>query len=223
MLKKETNKANNQADKILNPFTQRFRSLFMQDETQDQFGKRTGINRNTVAQYFNGKKTSPNAKIIEKLCKSCNVSADWLLGLTPADVRKPDPTLQAACEYTGLSEKAIENIHEITLGESDMEGYYVGIGIYGIKLDDILSLDVKLLTHMLHMVWLAQMDMEDHRKLANAKPGDEAYELSVKQDKRKADGRKERSPYHSAKDDIQDVADTLFTLLCEKPAKNYIV
>ena len=99
-------------------FNERFKKLFHEGETQEQFAQRVGLNRNTVAKYKNAKNnTAPDAGVIISICRACNVSADWLLGLAPADVQKPDPTLQAACEYTGLSEEAVTTIRYL----KDME------------------------------------------------------------------------------------------------------
>ena len=70
-----------------------------------------GISPASLQNYTSGERT-PDAQGIVKLCKAFNVSADWLLGLS--DVKKPDTDLSAVCEYTGLSEKAVDNIRNIT-------------------------------------------------------------------------------------------------------------
>ena len=95
-------------------FNDRFKKLFHERETQEQFAQRVGLNRNTVAKYKSAtNNTAPDAGVIISICQACNVSADWLLGLIPPDIIKPDPSLQAACEYLGLSEEAVENIHNL--------------------------------------------------------------------------------------------------------------
>ena len=88
-------------------FTERFRSLFLQDESQAAFGNRAGLSRNTVAQYYNGYRI-PDSVQLQKICKSLNVSADWFLGFS--DVKIPDADLQSVVKFTGFSEKAIENL-----------------------------------------------------------------------------------------------------------------
>src|SRR5699024_9824252 len=45
---------------------------------------------------------------IEKICKTCGVSADWLLGIST--VKTSDTTTQAICQATGLSEKAVQQV-----------------------------------------------------------------------------------------------------------------
>lgn len=69
-------------------FTERFGQLFEEDETQEHFAKRVGLTRNTVAAYYNGYISWPTSEAIRKICASCKVSADWLIGLS--SVREPD-------------------------------------------------------------------------------------------------------------------------------------
>ncbi len=89
-------------------FTQRFRSLVDDSkETQEKFGKRVGLSRNTVSLYYNGKR-NPDSMILTKICKCCHVSADWLLGFS--DVKKTDADLQAVCEYIGLAPETIQSL-----------------------------------------------------------------------------------------------------------------
>ena len=102
-------------------FTRRFRDLIQPGETHEAFAKKIGVERNTITQYFNGNRI-PTSAILFQICKNCNVSADWLLGLS--DVKSPDANAKAACEYTGLSEKAIEYLHEVRT-----EKLYAGTGL----------------------------------------------------------------------------------------------
>ena len=50
--------------------------------------------------------------MVKQFCERCNVSADWLLGLS--DVKKPTADLRAVSEYTKLSEKAINGLKELS-------------------------------------------------------------------------------------------------------------
>lgn len=45
-----------------------------------EIAKRSGVSRNTIYEYMWGKIT-PNITVLMKLCKTLNVSADYLLGL----------------------------------------------------------------------------------------------------------------------------------------------
>ena len=85
----------------------------MQDKriTQAEIGEALGKTRQAVAAYSAGK-SIPDAETLADLSKLLGVSADWLLGLSQH--RTTNPTLQAAAEYTGLTEKAIEMITHIT-------------------------------------------------------------------------------------------------------------
>ena len=95
---------------LLPVFTERFFGLFGENETQEEFGNRLGLSRNTIAQYLNGHRI-PDSITLKQICERCNVSADWLLGLS--DVKKPDTDLKAVCEYTGLSEEAVNQLHSL--------------------------------------------------------------------------------------------------------------
>lgn len=55
--------------------------------TTVDFAKKCGICRATAGFYLDGVR-EPSANNIEKICKRCDCSADWLLGLT--DCRTPD-------------------------------------------------------------------------------------------------------------------------------------
>lgn len=87
-----------------------FRERFLQlkgDRTTIEFAKNLGIARATVGFYEAGERI-PDALGIEKICRVCGVSADWLLGIS--DTKTLDITTKAICEATGLSEKAVEDL-----------------------------------------------------------------------------------------------------------------
>ena len=61
-----------------------FRDAFLElmgDMTLDQFSKKLEMSRATVGFYAAGKRI-PDALGLKKIAEKCNVSADWLLGLT---------------------------------------------------------------------------------------------------------------------------------------------
>lgn len=89
-------------------FFHRFRSLMLDGETQEEMAKRLGMVRNTLAQYYNGLRL-PGFEELKKICTTCNVAADWLLGLS--DVKTPNAETQAVVKFTGLTEKVIEELH----------------------------------------------------------------------------------------------------------------
>ena len=87
-----------------------FRERFLQlkgERTTVEFAQVLGMSRATVGFYESGQRI-PDALGIEKICKTCGVSADWLLGIST--VKTSDTTTQAICQATGLSEKAVEHL-----------------------------------------------------------------------------------------------------------------
>jgi transcriptional regulator with XRE-family HTH domain len=55
-------------------------ALQIRNLSQKQFAQKLGITEVTASRYINGTRT-PNANVIAKICKTLNISADWLLGL----------------------------------------------------------------------------------------------------------------------------------------------
>lgn len=72
-----------------------------------EFAECLGISRQTVGFYLNGERV-PDAENIKLIAEKCNVSADWLLGLS--DVRRINPEIASVCAYTGLSENAVMHL-----------------------------------------------------------------------------------------------------------------
>ncbi len=64
-----------------------------------------GITRQAVSQYQDGS-TQPNADTLIKISNYFNVSVDYLLGLAKQPTK--DKELNEICEYTGLSQNAVE-------------------------------------------------------------------------------------------------------------------
>lgn len=136
---------------LRNTFKERFRSLLLPGETQDEMGKRLGgLTRNTIAQYYNGKRV-PDAPHLYKICTACNVSANWLLGLS--NVQMPNADIQAVADYTGLSEQAIKELHDFAT--TDLE------------VNTVIDLVSKLLGTdqglkiLLRLDWLVNLDFSE--------------------------------------------------------------
>lgn len=75
--------------------------------SQDTLSKALGVSKSTVGLWETGD-TLPDAKAICDLAKYYGVSTDYLLGRTT--VKAPDYAVQYICEYTGLSECAVETL-----------------------------------------------------------------------------------------------------------------
>lgn len=69
--------------------------------TIQEFSRLLGMSRQSVGFYSHGDRV-PDAIGVRTIAKKCNVSADWLLGLT--DQKNPDATIRVICDQTGLSE-----------------------------------------------------------------------------------------------------------------------
>lgn len=78
--------------------------------TQKTLADAINMRPQTVSLYTTGQ-SSPDVNALKKIAEFFNVSADYLLGLT--DVKKPDATIQAICEYTGFSENALSALHSL--------------------------------------------------------------------------------------------------------------
>lgn len=84
-----------------------FRDAFLElmgDMTLDQFSKKLEMSRATVGFYAAGQRI-PDALGLRKIAEKCNVSADWLLGLS--ETRSADIDVQKICKKTGLSEQSV--------------------------------------------------------------------------------------------------------------------
>ena len=90
-------------------FPSRFRTLCYQaGNSQLALSKALGVSRPTISGWLDGKAV-PDILSLKKIANHFNVSADYLLGLS--DVASPDVSLRAAATYTGLSEAAVQALH----------------------------------------------------------------------------------------------------------------
>lgn len=106
----------NQQEKCENLcFAQRFSSL-RSGKTQSEFAEFLGISRPTVGFYESGERI-PDAITLGRIARICNVSADWLLGLS--DVKSVDRNIQVAAATLGISGKAAENLARISTETED--------------------------------------------------------------------------------------------------------
>lgn len=80
-------------------------------ETQDDLKKVLNFNNRQQVSYIERGDRLPTLEQICILAQHYSVTADYLLGLS--DVATNDTNLKAVCDYTGLSEKAIKDLHFI--------------------------------------------------------------------------------------------------------------
>lgn len=76
--------------------------------TQIQFGEFVGISSSSIGLYETGERI-PDAEILYKIAKQCNISVDYLLGIS--NVKSTDTEVKTICEYTGLNESAVNRLH----------------------------------------------------------------------------------------------------------------
>ncbi|MCR4861888.1 MAG: helix-turn-helix domain-containing protein [Ruminococcus sp.] len=62
-----------------------------------------------------------NTEFLFNIAEFYGVSIDYLLGRT--DTRSPNPDIQSACEYTGLSEKAVDIIKNLPILDFNVMDY----------------------------------------------------------------------------------------------------
>ena len=94
-------------------FMERFRKL-QGDMSNTEFADFLGLSRQTVGFYCNGERI-PDALGLKRIAEKCNVSADWLLGLS--ETRSTDIDIQRICDKTGISEHIVADI----LGSTERE------------------------------------------------------------------------------------------------------
>lgn len=89
-----------------------FRAAFLElmgDMTLQEFADKLGMSRATVGFYAAGKRI-PDALGVKTIAEKCNVSADWLLGLSETKEICGDVNL--VCNYTQLNADAIQAIKD---------------------------------------------------------------------------------------------------------------
>lgn len=89
-------------------FKERFREL-QGEMSNTEFADFLGMSRQTVGFYLNGNRV-PDIIGLEQISSKCNVSADWLLGLSA--VKSLDTDCKSVCNYTGLSEESVFKLNE---------------------------------------------------------------------------------------------------------------
>jgi transcriptional regulator with XRE-family HTH domain len=93
--------------KAQSPFTNIFRSLIA-GATQQEVANRVGVSRQNVGKWLSGE-TTPDINTLVKIADAYEVTTDFLLGRT--DVKTMNTQLKGVCEYTGLSENSIRELH----------------------------------------------------------------------------------------------------------------
>lgn len=77
-------------------------------QTQEDIAKLLRVQRQVISYFENGSRT-PNIDDLIKLAEIFGTSTDYLLGLT--DAQSTDLEVKYICDYTGLSEEAVSELH----------------------------------------------------------------------------------------------------------------
>ena len=95
----------------LKVFQERFELLRKgRDLSNTEFAKFLDMSRQTVGFYLNGDRV-PDALMLRQIAEKCNVSADWLLGLSDAKPLAAD--VKQICNYTGLKPDSVDTLHKL--------------------------------------------------------------------------------------------------------------
>lgn len=89
------------------------------DLSQQELSSDLGISKAALSYYENGQRV-PDIDILLKIADYFNVSADYLLGRSEVMNIDPDKQLNVACNYTGLTEKAVETLHSISKNDENI-------------------------------------------------------------------------------------------------------
>lgn len=103
------------ADRLLDLITETGKTI-------KQLSEEIGISSGSLSKYQNDGAVA-GIDAVSKIAKYFNVSVDWLLG--HSSTRSPSATLQGACAYTGLSEKAIDYFHAWTMPDLETGPSYL--------------------------------------------------------------------------------------------------
>ena len=104
-------------------FHSRLRDLIEEhDITKQKLSEEIGVSRQAISQYCDGS-TIPNADKLLKIAEFFNVSTDYLLGSTEAQTTDTD--IKFMCEYTGIKDTSINNLHYLKEGKRSSE-FFLG-------------------------------------------------------------------------------------------------
>lgn len=92
-------------------FQKRFREL-QEEMSNTEFADFLGMSRQTVGFYLNGNRI-PDILGLEQIARKCNVSADWLIGISNA--KSLDIDCKNICRYTGLSEESVIKLNKASM------------------------------------------------------------------------------------------------------------
>lgn len=106
-------------------------NILLGDMSTTDFADKVDVSRQTMGFYLNGERI-PDSLILARICKVCNVTADWLLGLT--NDPKPKP---CAVDELGITSDAINAITDYTQEQRDGLSYLLESKMFGLLCGEI--------------------------------------------------------------------------------------
>lgn len=110
------------AEKANAPFAKRFREFVPDAKTANELKDYLGITIQAINQYKQGT-AYPKTENLIKIADYFGISVDYLLGLTTTPNR--DTTVQAVCDFTGLSERAVIALNKTDSGELNFISFLI--------------------------------------------------------------------------------------------------
>lgn len=105
MTGRKKTKADDVSARYNKPFAQRLRVLIGESgKSHAEIAQHFGVSRQGVGKWANGE-TTPDIETIVNIAEYFGISTDYLLGRT--DIKSPDTTKQAVCNYLDLSESSL--------------------------------------------------------------------------------------------------------------------
>jgi transcriptional regulator with XRE-family HTH domain len=89
------------------------------DDTTTTAAKKLGVSRQSIGFYLDGSRI-PDGRTIAEIAKTYHISSDYLLGLS--DYQSPNIHASFMCRYTGLTENALEVLHDIRASDGQCSG-----------------------------------------------------------------------------------------------------
>lgn len=86
--------------------------LSLRKKKQKELAEFLSVPDNTISYFVSGKRM-PNTEQIIKMTEFFNTAADYLLGLSVVPDLNTDVETKQICDYTGLSEKAINRLNDL--------------------------------------------------------------------------------------------------------------
>lgn len=147
-----------------NIFAERLGDLIKEENyTHDRVAKAVGVTRQGVGKWISGESV-PDVLTAAKLADFFCVSVDYLSG--NCDIKYPDSSVKAACEYTTLSEDAILSLGNSFLGEKGMKIFSDIIADESLL--DIIE-DIKILSELQeNEIDIAEHDLYGKRSISTA-------------------------------------------------------